>query len=92
MNETRRMIEASNSTNVRLALERLFHLWQQVIAHKSANPIDNSRFTLRSNTMLIDSHCHLNYLDNPEEAVERAKEAGVTSCLCISVDEAGFLA
>ena len=42
--------------------------------------------------MLIDSHCHLNYLDNPEEAVERAKEAGVTSCLCISVDEAGFLA
>ena len=40
--------------------------------------------------MLIDSHCHLNYLDNPEEAVERAKEAGVTSCLCISVDEAGF--
>ena len=40
--------------------------------------------------MLIDSHCHLNYLDDPEEAVARAKEAGVTSCLCISVDEAGF--
>ena len=34
LNETRRMIEASNSTNVRLALERLFHLWQQVIAHQ----------------------------------------------------------
>lgn len=33
VNETRRMIETSNSTNVRLALERLFHLWQQVSAH-----------------------------------------------------------
>lgn len=40
--------------------------------------------------MLIDSHCHLNYLDNPEEAIERARDAGVTTCLCISVDEAGF--
>lgn len=28
--DTRRMIETSNSTNIRLALERLFHLWQQV--------------------------------------------------------------
>ena len=33
LNETRRMIETSNSTNVRLALERLFHLWQQLTAH-----------------------------------------------------------
>ena len=40
--------------------------------------------------MLIDSHCHLNYLDDPEEAIDRAREAGVTTCLCISVDEAGF--
>lgn len=40
--------------------------------------------------MLIDSHCHLNYLDDPEDAIVRAREAGVTSCLCISVDEAGF--
>jgi TatD DNase family protein len=42
--------------------------------------------------MLIDSHCHLNYLDDPEEAIGRAREAGVTTCLCISVDEAGFSA
>ena len=34
LNETRRMIETSNSTNVRLALERLFHLWQQLTAHQ----------------------------------------------------------
>ena len=40
--------------------------------------------------MLIDSHCHLNYLDDPEEAIDRARDAGVTTCLCISVDEAGF--
>ena len=40
--------------------------------------------------MLIDSHCHLNYLDDPEAAIHRAREAGVTACLCISVDEAGF--
>lgn len=40
--------------------------------------------------MLIDSHCHLNYLDDPEDALARARGNGVTSCLCISVDEAGF--
>jgi TatD DNase family protein len=40
--------------------------------------------------MLIDSHCHLNYLDDPEQAILRAREAGVTGCLCISVDEPGF--
>lgn len=34
LNETQRMIETSNSTNVRLALERLFHLWQQLTAHQ----------------------------------------------------------
>ena len=28
--DTRHMIETSNATNIRLALERLFHLWQQV--------------------------------------------------------------
>ena len=28
--DTRRMIETSNTTNIRLALERLFYLWQQV--------------------------------------------------------------
>lgn len=40
--------------------------------------------------MLIDSHCHLNYLEDPEQAIVRARQAGVSSCLCISVDEAGF--
>jgi TatD DNase family protein len=40
--------------------------------------------------MLIDSHCHLNYLEDPDKAVLRAREAGVTGCLCISVDEPGF--
>jgi TatD DNase family protein len=40
--------------------------------------------------MLIDSHCHLNYLEDPKQAILRARESGVTSCLCISVDEPGF--
>ena len=40
--------------------------------------------------MLIDSHCHLNYLDDPEGAIERARQSGVSSCLCISVDEEGY--
>ena len=30
LNDARRMIETSNSTNIRLALERLFFLWQQI--------------------------------------------------------------
>ena len=30
LNESRRMIETSNSTNIRLTLERLFYLWQQI--------------------------------------------------------------
>ena len=40
--------------------------------------------------MLIDSHCHLNYLDDPDSAMERARQEGVTTCLCISVDEEGY--
>jgi TatD DNase family protein len=40
--------------------------------------------------MLIDSHCHLNYLDDPDGAIERARQSGVTTCLCISVDEDGY--
>ena len=40
--------------------------------------------------MLIDSHCHLNYLDDPEGAIERARQSGVSSCLCTSVDEEGY--
>ncbi|MEM7100374.1 MAG: TatD family hydrolase [Pseudomonadota bacterium] len=37
--------------------------------------------------MLIDSHCHLNFLDDTELALDRAVQAGVTGCLCIGVDE-----
>ena len=40
--------------------------------------------------MLIDSHCHLNYLDDPNRAIERARQSGVSTCLCISVDEEGY--
>ena len=40
--------------------------------------------------MLIDSHCHLNYLEDPDGAIERARQSGVTTCLCISVDEDGY--
>ena len=40
--------------------------------------------------MLIDSHCHLNYLDDPDGAIERARQSGVSTCLCISVDEEGY--
>lgn len=37
--------------------------------------------------MFVDSHCHLNYLDNPLEALERARARGVSECLCIGVDQ-----
>ncbi len=39
---------------------------------------------------MIDSHCHLNYLDNPSDALQAARERGVKACLCIGVDEAGW--
>ena len=39
---------------------------------------------------MIDSHCHLNYLDNPLDALIAAREKGVKACLCIGVDEAGW--
>ena len=39
--------------------------------------------------MLIDSHCHLNYLDNPEEAIERERRR-CNHLFGISVDEAGL--
>lgn len=39
---------------------------------------------------MIDSHCHLNYLDNPSEALLAARDRGVKACLCIGVDEAGW--
>ena len=35
LNDARRMLDTTNSTNVRLALERLFHLWQQVVAYQA---------------------------------------------------------
>lgn len=39
---------------------------------------------------MIDSHCHLNYLDNPTDALIAARERGVKACVCIGVDEAGW--
>ena len=36
--------------------------------------------------MLVDSHCHLNYLDAPLDALQRAREKGVTELLCIGVE------
>ncbi|MEM7080586.1 MAG: TatD family hydrolase [Pseudomonadota bacterium] len=35
--------------------------------------------------MLIDSHCHLNYLDDPDAALLQARTAGVEHFLCIGV-------
>lgn len=37
--------------------------------------------------MLVDSHCHLNYLDDPQSALSYARERGVSTCLCIGVDQ-----
>ena len=38
--------------------------------------------------MLVDSHCHLNYLEDPGARIREAREAGVSAQLCIGVDEA----
>lgn len=38
--------------------------------------------------MLVDSHCHLNYLEAPRARIREAREAGVSLQLCIGVDEA----
>ena len=35
---------------------------------------------------LIDSHCHLNFLESPVDCVQRAQDAGVDGILCIGVD------
>ncbi len=40
--------------------------------------------------MLIDSHCHLNYLPDPAQALSAARAAGVSGFLCIGVDQAGL--
>ena len=36
--------------------------------------------------MLVDSHCHLNYLEDPAARLAEAREAGVSGLLCIGVD------
>jgi TatD DNase family protein len=38
--------------------------------------------------LLVDSHCHLNYLEDPELKIREARAAGVSAQLCIGVDEA----
>jgi len=35
----------------------------------------------------VDSHCHLNYLEDPAQALARARERGVHECLCIGVEQ-----
>ncbi|MFM8355627.1 MAG: TatD family hydrolase [Gammaproteobacteria bacterium] len=37
--------------------------------------------------MLVDSHCHLNLLNDPDAALTRARAAGIGRFLCIGVDE-----
>lgn len=39
--------------------------------------------------MLIDSHCHLNFLDSPDVCLAQAREHGVGGFLCIGVDAVG---
>jgi TatD DNase family protein len=38
--------------------------------------------------LLVDSHCHLNYLEDPRAKIQAARAAGVSVQLCIGVDEA----
>jgi TatD DNase family protein len=38
--------------------------------------------------VLVDSHCHLNYLDDPDAKLAAARAAGVGAFLCIGVDAA----
>ncbi len=37
--------------------------------------------------MLVDSHCHLNYLDDPDAAIHAAALCGVEKILCIGVEQ-----
>lgn len=39
---------------------------------------------------LVDSHCHLNYLEAPETRLDEARARGVGAFLCIGVDEPGI--
>lgn len=41
-------------------------------------------------TGLVDSHCHLNFLEEPAASIERARAAGVEQMLCIGVEEDGL--
>lgn len=45
---------------------------------------------MSSTELLIDSHCHLNYLDDPQAALIAARACGVSACVCIGVDEKGW--
>ncbi|HEX6788093.1 MAG TPA: TatD family hydrolase, partial [Gaiellaceae bacterium] len=38
---------------------------------------------------MIDTHAHLDALDDPDDAVARAREAGVTRILTVGTDVAG---
>ena len=38
--------------------------------------------------MLVDSHCHLNYLEDPGQRIREARNVGVSAQLCIGVDAA----
>jgi TatD DNase family protein len=40
--------------------------------------------------VLVDSHCHLNFLDEPERCLSEARARGVGAFLCIGVDAAGI--
>jgi len=40
--------------------------------------------------LLVDSHCHLNYLDDPQQALRQARSRGVEKLLCIGVDRGGI--
>lgn len=40
--------------------------------------------------MLIDSHCHLNLLEDPEAALTAGRTAGLEGFLCIGVDQGGI--
>jgi TatD DNase family protein len=37
--------------------------------------------------LLVDSHCHLNYLDDPDARLHAARSAGVGAFLCIGIGE-----
>lgn len=40
--------------------------------------------------MFVDSHCHLNYLEDPQAALQRARARGVAECLCIGVEQSAI--